>query len=108
MIYGFDEQKLEARFILEDKDLQYAFEIKRMMQTPGWLALMEYMESEREEFIKMENRWVLDEKMHGMIQILAARRSGFEYCMAVAKLITERADKFIEREKEIENKKGGV
>jgi hypothetical protein len=98
MRYGFDEKNMQPRLILEKNDLDDAFKIKSMMQHPGWKTLEKYYEATREEFFKTENKWILDKDKHSMIQILTAKRSGYDDGFALAEMVVARADKQMERE----------
>lgn len=102
MRYGFDDKKLETRISLEEKDLDDAFLVKQMMQTPGWKVLNKYYESSRETYFQAEDAWVLDKDKHAMVQILAAKRSGYDSGFGLAHLIVKRAEDYLNRKNERE------
>ena len=104
MKYGFDDEKMEYRIALEEKDIADAFEVKKMMQSRGWNVLQRYVEGCREEFFKAEDRAILNPAKQSVILNLVSKRGGYDLCFGLSQLIIDRAEKSLERQKEKEQK----
>ena len=97
----FDSKTNEVKLRLNIKDIDDAREIKEMMDTKGWKILGDYLEVAREGLIDSGKDCINSEKRN-LSDIKFAIIKGFDTFQSLPQIIVNRAEKFIEDQKERE------
>lgn len=88
------------RVEIEEKDIEDAYEIEKMMQTKGWQILKGYESYAREMMINSGKEGIKKRASRDLSDIRWAIMQGFDEAIILADRVVKRSKELIEKQKE--------
>ena len=101
----FDSKKFEFKQDLDEKDVEDAKEIKKMVNSKGWKILLNYMDVARESVIDAGKLGISSRAKRDLSDLKFAVLKGFDECRYLPDKIVKRAEIYWENRKVEEGQK---